>query len=182
MPAGTPYSGPGVRAQGLSRPRPHISKSRSSSKSSKSQLPNIAASAPQRRSRGKEFQPGPLLLKYALPVLTKFARSLNGQWASSPLGDGDALLEALWKSWQAEFMDTIFPNARPKMEQWLDPPSAHRIVQLVASLPTMLPLIEPEVDHTALLDWCAHLNKQRRKARRARQRISRRDRIAEKLE
>ena len=182
MPAGTPYSGPGVRAQGLSRPRPNISKSRSSYKSSKSQPPNIAASAPQKRSRGKGFQPGPLLLKYVVPVLTKFARSLEGQWASSPLGDGDALLEVLWKSWHTDFMESIFPQARSKMEQYLEPPSAHRIIQLVASLPTILPLMEYDDDHTVLLEWCAHLNKLRRKARRARQRIARRDRIAEKLE
>ena len=181
MPAGTPYSGTGVRAQGLSRPK--ISKSQSRLKSQPANIKCMKQpSARQKRSRGKGFQPGPLLQKYAIPVLTKFAKSLNGHWSSSPLGDGDALLEVLWKTWRPDFIESVFPNAREKMKQFLGNPSAHRIIQLVASLPTMLQLVETTDDHATLLCWCAHLNKMRRKARRARQRIVRRERIAAKLE
>ena len=56
MPAAVPYTGPGVRAQGLSRPK--ISKKSRPSSTKGTQLP----SAPQKRSRGKGFQPGPVIL------------------------------------------------------------------------------------------------------------------------
>ena len=182
MPATTVYSCRGTKAPGLRMPG--IGKKPLHSTSPNSSVATSHAKAPKPRpKRGKGFQPGPMLKSFMLPLLDKFARLLKGDWSSSAHGDGDALLGKLWQLWRSEFMETVYVSSRDKMEKWLanekDFQSPHRFIQMVSSLMTVLPQVETDDDHIALLAWCGHLHQLRRQASKTRAREARKTRLAE---
>jgi len=181
MPASTAYSGSGTHTPGLRRPGIHKLPLHPSNAS---KVPSTTANAlahaanddgmqkKPRPKRGIGFQPGPLLKKFMLPVLSKYASTLDGDWGSTGV-DGDELLGQLWKLWRPDFMDTVYPNSRSKMEKWLagdwkDSQAPQRFIQLVSSLPTVLSQTGTAHDHRhmALLAWCGHLHQLRRQARK----------------
>jgi len=171
MPAATVQSCRGTKAPGLRMPGIGKKPLHSSTPNSSVATSHVKAPKP-RPKRGKGFQPGPMLKSFMLPLLDKFARSLEGDWSSSAHGDGDALLGKLWQLWRSDFMETVYESSRDKMEQWLanktDFQSPNRFIQMVSSLMTVLPRIETDDDHSALLAWCGHLHQLRRQARRGR--------------
>ena len=193
MPASTAYSGSGTSTPGLRRPgihkRPlhpnHANRVPSSNTNVSVDANKDGTHKKPRFKRGIGFQPGPLLQKFMLPVLSKYAIALDGDWGSVGV-DGDELLGQLWKLWMPDFMETVYPNSRSKMEKWLagdwkDSQASQRFIQLVSSLPTVLSQTGSAHDYTALLAWCGHLHQLRRQARKKRAREARRLRIADNI-
>ena len=99
MPASTAYSGSGTHAAGLRRPGIHklplhsstANKVASANTNVLKQTANEDGTQNKPRpKRGIGFQPGPLLKKFMLPVLSNYASTLDGDWASAGV-DGDEL-------------------------------------------------------------------------------------------